>query len=1008
MMKLTIFRFCMAAFFLAIAWNACWGEETFTVKSGNLEVRLSAAGMVEGVKFVGEASERPIKAETALAGCRQEGETRVTRLDNGSVQFEKRFRQENGKGRATVIERVSPTKGSVRWELEIRGEGEPWSTPIETRLSFPQDQPSSFWTAWGDPRPDGNEWTNPLRDAEWSDREFSYGGRRFKYFKEPNTFSLPLATVLDKKQDKALSVVLSPDDLVLSLKMITTKQGKLTFSRENHRLGDKDVVRLAVDLVAHPADWRGGLGWLARRYPQYFDPPNPLVEQMAGNGAYSSHADINEIERLMRMAFRVNWKASFDFPYMGMFVPPVQSDTEQWTDFMNQKISIAQMRASAQTLRRAGFYMLNYFNVTEFGARTVLPAPPRKAARDEDLWKDSNDFLHYALGKAILPFADGKPFVSWEGCLVMDPGEKVYQDFLIEQARRHIEKFPESSGICIDRLDWLLEYNRQRDDGVTWFEGKPARCLAVSWHELMKRLGPTMHDAGKVIYVNTMDPRLDIMRQVDGVYDEHGEHPFSLNVSTLLALNKPYMAWTWETGELDKTPDEYMQRHLHMGAYVTAPVPGNDHTILPDAKRDQYFLDYGRLFDALRGKRWVLTPHAVRIEGEKAIANIFEVPGGYVVPATFGGKEQSVQVVLQDLPRLAGQTGLNVEAIVPGEDEPLSPKCVEQRGEIRVDTPLKRGCAMLLLQYAWMEPKEAYFHGRMKARLGSTLEGATFRYTLDGAEPTTGSPTYSTPIEIQNTTVVKAAAFKDGAKLGRTLEREYVKIPPAAPVISFTDRFFDESAEVTVRSLSAAASETIHYTLDGTPPTKDSPLYTAPIKVDRTVQVQAIRVTDGEVSPAASATLTRRGPRPPSPEVALSDLKPVKATVGWGDHPRMNRSIADKPLTLAGKVYPKGVGVHADSELIYELKSEYKRFVSVIGLDDEMIAFGEGNIIFEIEIDGKKIISSPVVRAGEYIYVDLPIPAGSKTIRLSVFGGGINIGINGAHGDWADAGFVTK
>ena len=105
----------------------------------------------------------------------------------------------------------------------------------------------------------------------------------------------------------------------------------------------------------------------------------------------------------MRMAFRVNWKASFDFPYMGMFVPPVASDTEEWTDFKKQKTSIAKMRTSAQELRRMGFYLLNYFNVTEFGAHTKFPPPPRKAANDEDLWKDSNDFLHYVMGKAILP-----------------------------------------------------------------------------------------------------------------------------------------------------------------------------------------------------------------------------------------------------------------------------------------------------------------------------------------------------------------------------------------------------------------------------------------------------------------------------------------------------------------------------------------------------------------------------------------------------------------------------
>jgi hypothetical protein len=41
------------------------------------------------------------------------------------------------------------------------------------------------------------------------------------------------------------------------------------------------------------------------------------------------------------------------------------------------------------------------------------------------------------------------------------------------------------------------------------------------------------------------------------------------------------------------------------------------------------------------------------------------------------------------------------------------------------------------------------------------------------------------------------------------------------------------------------------------------------------------------------------------------------------------------------------------------------------------------------------------------MYVDVPIPPGSKKIRLMVFGGGMNMGIAGDHGDWADAGFIV-
>ena len=126
-------------------------------------------------------------------------------------------------------------------------------------------------------------------------------------------------------------------------------------------------------------------------------------------------------------------------------------------------------------------------------------------------------------------------------------------------------------------------YNRQRDDRVTWLDGKPARALVVSWNDIMDKLGPLMHDAGKVIYVNPLEMHLGLLRHVDGIYDEFGQHPANLNRSGLMGLRKPVMAWTWGLEELRAHPDAYFQRHLHMGAYLTAPVPGNDHTILPAA-----------------------------------------------------------------------------------------------------------------------------------------------------------------------------------------------------------------------------------------------------------------------------------------------------------------------------------------------------------------------------------------------------------------------------------------
>jgi hypothetical protein len=139
-------------------------------------------------------------------------------------------------------------------------------------------------------------------------------------------------------------------------------------------------------------------------------------------------------------------------------------------------------------------------------------------------------------------------------------------------------------------------------------------------------------------------------------------------------------------------PDAYFQRHLLLGAYPMAPFPGNDHSIAPGAWVDRQYLDYGPMLDAMRGKKWVLSPHAVSAVANAGKVNLFQTPQGYVVPVTFGGaREVTVE--------LRGIQASQAAALHPGsaEWEPLK-IAGGARGVLRVTVPLRRGCAMLRLK----------------------------------------------------------------------------------------------------------------------------------------------------------------------------------------------------------------------------------------------------------------------------------------------------------------------
>jgi len=57
-------------------------------------------------------------------------------------------------------------------------------------------------------------------------------------------------------------------------------------------------------------------------------------------------------------------------------------------------------------------------------------------------------------------------------------------------------------------------------------------------------------------------------------------------------------------------------------------------------------------------------------------------------------------------------------------------------------------------------------------------------------------------------------------------------------------------------------------------------------------------------------------------------------------------SIDKKPITLGGKVYPKGLGTHAPSEIVYNLDGKYATFTADVGIDDETRAKARWNSRF--------------------------------------------------------------
>lgn len=109
-------------------------------------------------------------------------------------------------------------------------------------------------------------------------------------------------------------------------------------------------------------------------------------------------------------------------------------------------------------------------------------------------------------------------------------------------------------------------------------------------------------------------------------------------------------------------------------------------------------------------------------------------------------------------------------------------------------------------------------------------------------------------------------------------------------------------------------------------------------------------------------------------------------------------------MTLGGVVYTHGVGTHAPSEMLIDLKGAVDRFEAVVGLDDERK--GQGSIAFEVWADDKRIAETGPMHGGDAPKTLSLTLTGRKRLLLIVTDAGD--GNANDHADWADARLILS
>lgn len=153
------------------------------------------------------------------------------------------------------------------------------------------------------------------------------------------------------------------------------------------------------------------------------------------------------------------------------------------------------------------------------------------------------------------------------------------------------------------------------------------------------------------------------------------------------------------------------------------------------------------------------------------------------------------------------------------------------------------------------------FSGSANITITTATSGAEIYYTTDGSVPSAENGTkYAAALNTTSTVTVKAIAVKEGAYSSAVVEKKFVNTAAVeTPVISVPEGDFWNT--ITVFAFSDTDGAEIHYTTDGSEPSKTSTLYNATtgIKIDNTTTLKVVAVKSGlENSQVVTATHTKQ------------------------------------------------------------------------------------------------------------------------------------------------------
>ncbi len=257
-------------------------------------------------------------------------------------------------------------------------------------------------------------------------------------------------------------------------------------------------ARTSLLLRGTEGDWRPALGWLYRRFTEYFEPRSSLIHRLwGGHVSGGCNVSAEDAQKMARLGMKWH-EIHVHFPAYGNYHPEgVASWRSGHSREDDTQISVEMIRRTIANLHASGIAALPYLQVSGDG---------------------DTELLDPAMASCRIRNMHGETWSAWPGTLMLnsDPSLPFGRD-IDRQIEGMVARYPEMDGVFLDQACYNF-LDTAHDDGITAVNNRPASMTGFNYFPHLERLSGLLHPEQAIIANGPFG--VGILKYLDGFMAE--------------------------------------------------------------------------------------------------------------------------------------------------------------------------------------------------------------------------------------------------------------------------------------------------------------------------------------------------------------------------------------------------------------------------------------------------------------------------------------------------------